>query len=172
MVPCVMVRNGYFIPIFFSVNKWNRFQDTSRLQKKLVWLSWGGGGCTRGVCSPRPTAIHLLEKDVIQFWKDVDKSNLKGYRPLSESVGGVSGHKNIANVWRYHYMYETLLPPPKVVFTPNTRVFSAAEILLRIYQNPIHLNGTRWRTRFWRQREIRQRKNVVRQRAPFQCMGF
>ena len=50
--PCVMVRNGYFIPIFFSVNKWNRFQDTSRLQKKLVWLSCGG--CTRGVCSPRP----------------------------------------------------------------------------------------------------------------------
>ena len=28
----------------FSVNKWNRFQDTSRLQNKLVWLSCGGGG--------------------------------------------------------------------------------------------------------------------------------
>ena len=30
----------------FSVNKWNRFQDTPRLQKKLVWLSCvhGGGG--------------------------------------------------------------------------------------------------------------------------------
>ena len=42
--PCVMVRNGYFIPIFFSVNKWNRFQDTSRLQKKLIWLCCGGGG--------------------------------------------------------------------------------------------------------------------------------
>ena len=26
---------------------------------------------------------------------------------------------------------------------------SAAEILLRIYQNPIHLNGARWRTTFW-----------------------
>ena len=38
----------------------------------------------------------------------------------------------------------------KGLFTPKTRVFSAAEILLRIYQNPIHLNGTRWRTRFWR----------------------
>ena len=42
--------------------------------------------------------------------------------------------------------------------------------LLRIFQNPIHLNGTRWRTRFWRQREVRRRKNVVRQRAPFKCM--
>ena len=50
--------------------------------------------------------------------------------------------------------------------------FSAAEILLRMYQNPIHLNGTRCRTRFWRQREVRRRKNVVRQRAPFKCMGF
>ena len=54
----------------------------------------------------------------------------------------------------------------------KTRVFSAAEILLRIYQNPIHLDGTRWRTRFWRQREVRRRKNVVRQRFPFKCMGF
>ena len=37
--------------------KWNRFQDTSRLQKKLAWLSCGGGGCTKGVCSPRPTRL-------------------------------------------------------------------------------------------------------------------
>ena len=61
---------------------------------------------------------------------------------------------------------------PKGLFTPKTRVFSAAEILLRIYQNPIHLNGTHWRTRYWKQREFRRRKNVVRQRAPFKCMGF
>ena len=47
---------------------------------------------------------------------------------------------------------------PKGLFTPKTRVFSAAEILLRIYQNPIHLNETRWRTTFWRQREVRRRK--------------
>ena len=47
--------------------------------------------------------------------------------------------------------------PTEGLFTPKTRVFSAAEILLRIYQNPIHLNGTRWRTRFWRQREVRRR---------------
>ena len=46
----------------------------------------------------------------------------------------------------------------KGLFTPKTRVFSAAEILLRIYQNPIHLNGTHWRTTFWRQREVRRRK--------------
>ena len=37
-----------FHPYIFSVNKWNRFQDTSRLQKKLVWLSCGGGGGARG----------------------------------------------------------------------------------------------------------------------------
>ena len=49
--PCVMVRNGYCTPIFFSVNKWNRFQDTSGLHKMLTWLSCGarGGGGTRGV---------------------------------------------------------------------------------------------------------------------------
>ena len=42
--PCVMVRNGISSLYFFSVNKWNRFQNTSRLQKKLVWFSCGGGG--------------------------------------------------------------------------------------------------------------------------------
>ena len=47
---------------------------------------------------------------------------------------------------------------PKGLFTPKTHVFSAADILLRIYQNPMHLNGTRWRTTFWRQREVRRRK--------------
>ena len=31
------------------------------------------------------------------------------------------------------------LNSPQGLFTPKTRVFSAAEILLRIYQNPIHL---------------------------------
>ena len=46
----------------------------------------------------------------------------------------------------------------KGLFTPKTHVFSAADILLRIYQNPMHLNGTRWRTTFWRQREVRRRK--------------
>ena len=35
---------------------------------------------------------------------------------------------------------------------------SAAEILMRIYKNPIHLNGARWRTRFLTQRKIRWRK--------------
>ena len=60
-----------------------------------------------------------------------------------------------------------------VLYSHQRRTFfSAAEILLRIYQNPIHLKGTRWRTRLWRQREVRRRKNVVRQRAPFKCMGF
>ena len=39
-------------------------------------------------------------------------------------------------------------------------VFSAAEILLGIYQNAIHLNGARWRTRFWTHREIRRRKKT------------
>ena len=47
---------------------------------------------------------------------------------------------------------------PEGLFTPKTHAFSVAEILLRIYQNPIHLNGTRWRTTFWRQREVRRRK--------------
>ena len=33
----------------FSVNKWNRFQDTSMLQNKLVWLSCVRGGAGAGV---------------------------------------------------------------------------------------------------------------------------
>ena len=50
--------------------------------------------------------------------------------------------------------------------------FSAAEILLRIYQSPIHLNGARWRTTFFRRRISRCLQNLVRQRVPFKCMGF
>ena len=45
-------------------------------------------------------------------------------------------------------MKPTFSSSPEGLFTPKTRVFSAAEILLRIYQNPIHLNGARWRTTF------------------------
>ena len=43
-VPLCNGAKWVFHPYIFSVNKWNRFQDTSRLQKKLVWLSCGGGG--------------------------------------------------------------------------------------------------------------------------------
>ena len=50
--------------------------------------------------------------------------------------------------------------------------FSAVEILLRICQNPIHLNGARWRTTFFRRRTSRCIQNLVRQRVPFKCMGF
>ena len=34
-------------------------------------------------------------------------------------------------------------------------VCTLLKILLWIYQNPIHLKGIHWRTRFWRQREVR-----------------
>ena len=85
-----------------------------------------------------------------------------------ENLRGISANVHLhCEPWG-HINHEDI----KGLFTPKTRVFSAAEILLRIYQNPIHLDGTRWRTRFWRQREVRRRKNVVRQRAPFKCMGF
>ena len=61
---------------------------------------------------------------------------------------------------------------PQGLFTPKTRVFSAAEILVRIYQNPMHLNGARWRTTFFRRRISRCLHNLVRQRVPSKCMGF
>ena len=61
---------------------------------------------------------------------------------------------------------------PKGLFTPKTHVFSAAEILLRKYQNPMHLNGARWRTTFFRGRTSRCLQNLVRQRVPFKCMVF
>ena len=47
--PYEMVRNGYYIPISFSVIKWNRFYDTSGLQIKLVWLSCLCGGGAAGL---------------------------------------------------------------------------------------------------------------------------
>ena len=57
------VQNGYLHPSIFSVNKCNCFQDTSRLQKKLVWLSWGGGGvlCPRPMCLRRGSVRVLTD---------------------------------------------------------------------------------------------------------------
>ena len=74
------------------------------------------------------------------------------------------------NVWGFDKSHSRISAAEKT--SVGRSFFSAREILLRIYQNPIYLNGNRWRTRFWRQREVRRRKNVVRQRAPFKCMGF
>ena len=45
-------------PYIFSINKWNRFQDTSRLQKKLVWLSCVGGGGGAGVVYVARSCYH------------------------------------------------------------------------------------------------------------------
>ena len=57
-------------------------------------------------------------------------------------------------------------------YSHQRRAFlSAAEILQRIYQNPIHLNGARWRTTFFRRRTSRCLQKLVRQRFPFKCMG-
>ena len=53
-----MVRNGYYIPIFFSVSKWHRFQDTPRLQKKLVWISCVRGGWGAGVVYVARSCYH------------------------------------------------------------------------------------------------------------------
>ena len=46
--PCVMVRNGYFIPIFFLLTSGIVFRTLLGFRKK-VWLSCGGGGGARGV---------------------------------------------------------------------------------------------------------------------------
>ena len=46
-------------------------------------------------------------------------------------------------------LYDYATRTPLRGYTDQSRAFfSAAEILMRIYQNPIHLNGARWRTRF------------------------
>ena len=42
----------------FSINKWNRFQDTSRLQKRLVWLSCVRGGWGAGVVYVARSGYH------------------------------------------------------------------------------------------------------------------
>ena len=49
-VPLCNGAKWVFHPYICSVNKWNRLQDTSRLQKKLVWLSCGGGGGVHEGC--------------------------------------------------------------------------------------------------------------------------
>ena len=46
-------------------------------------------------------------------------------------------------------LYDYATGTPLRGYTDKRRAFvSAAEILMRIYQNPIHLNGARWRTTF------------------------
>ena len=56
-------------------------------------------------------------------------------------------------------LYDYVTRTPLRGYSDQRRAFfSAAEILMQIYQNPIHLNGARWRTRFLTQRKIRRRK--------------
>ena len=110
----------------------------------------------------------LLGRDQVkhEIWRRLAFFSVGELHAASKTSSADGSH---LNVWDFDISAAEF---PQGLFTPKTRVFSAAEILLRIYQNPMHLNGTRWRTRFWRQREIRRRKNVVRQRPPFKCMGF
>ena len=44
--------------LYFFVNKWNRFQDTSMLQKRLVWLSCVRGGGGAGVMYVARSCYH------------------------------------------------------------------------------------------------------------------
>ena len=52
------------------------------------------------------------------------------------------------------------------IHTKDARFFCCGNwILLRIYQNPIHLNGARWRTTFFCRRTSCCLQNLVRQRS-------
>ena len=53
--PNVMVRNGYCTPIFFLLTSGIVFRKFLGFKKVGLVELWGGGGCTRGVCSPQPT---------------------------------------------------------------------------------------------------------------------
>ena len=64
------------------------------------------------------------------------------------------------------------------IHTKDARFFRLRKFCcgyMAIYQSPIHLNGARWRTTFFRRRTSRCLQNLVRQRherVPFKCMGF
>jgi len=47
-------------------------------------------------------AQDLLSKDAVAFWKDVQTQSCMSV-PLAETVGGVTGRKEIANRWADHY---------------------------------------------------------------------
>ena len=85
-------------------------------------------------------------------------------RCLQNLICGISAAERNVCLWPEY---------PLRVYSHQRRTFSsAAEILLRIYQNPIHLNGALWWTTFFRRRTSHCLQNLVRQRVPFKCMGF
>ena len=47
-------------------------------------------------------ASDLINKDVIQFWKHVDTQSTNKL-PLANTVGGATGHNDIANMWHNHF---------------------------------------------------------------------
>ena len=108
-------------------------------QGVMSWTQWPGR--LLGMMACRPT-IHTSRD-----WSKCYSCGRTGHALIHlskwniKSFLGVIPHVNMSWIYLYNFLG---------LFTPKTRVSSAAEILLRIYQNPIHLNGTRWRTTFWR----------------------
>ena len=47
-------------------------------------------------------AADLLTKDVVTFWRDVQTQS-RSRIPLADSVGGISGQAEIANLWAVHF---------------------------------------------------------------------
>ena len=47
-------------------------------------------------------ASDLLNKDIVQFWKHVDMQS-SNKLPLANTVGGATGHNNIASMWCSHF---------------------------------------------------------------------
>ena len=81
---------------------------------------------------------------------------------------GVRWHVGVRYGWPFLSIPRTL----RAYSHQRRAFFSAAGILLRIYQNPIHLNGAHWRTTFFRRRNSRCLQTLVRQRVLSKCIGF
>ena len=47
-------------------------------------------------------AKSLLDKDMVSFWKNINKSNTTRV-PLATTIDGVTGDSEIAEMWQDHY---------------------------------------------------------------------
>ena len=92
--------------------------------------------------------------------------------PPPPQCAATCSYKDLAMDVKIACSCATQLVALRVYSHQRRALLSTAEILLRIYQNPIHLNGARWRTTLFRRRTSRCLQNLVHQRVPFKCMWF
>ena len=58
----------------------------------------------------------LLDKDMVSFWKHINKSNNTRV-PLATTIGGVTDENEIAEMWQDHY--KSILNSVKITLNKN-----------------------------------------------------